>query len=120
MVEVEEAAKRIRAENEREAMILAERREKAAATGRRLARAMVEEHPEVTRVWGFGSVFESWRSYRMTSDIDLAVEDGDIIDLMRIVEHEEFPVDIVDLSACPAGMAEFIRLQGLVLAEATK
>ncbi len=52
----------------------------------------------------------------MTSDIDLAVEGGDVLALMSLVEDEEFAVDLVELTSCHGSMADFIRSQGVVLA----
>jgi hypothetical protein len=118
MVDPSDAARRMRAENAREAEILKSRRERAREIGKDLARKLSEGYPEIGRVWGFGSVFETWRDYRMGSDIDLAVESGDVLALMRVTEDAEFPVDVVDLSDCEPSFADFIRSQGTILAEA--
>lgn len=117
MIDLHEVAQRFRAENEREERILGERRSRAAALGKELALRLLACHPESRRVWGFGSVFETWRDFRKTSDLDLAVESGDVIGLLALVENEEIEVDIVDLSACPRPLAETIRTQGIILAE---
>ena len=118
MVDPVEVAGRFRAENEKERSVIAGRREGARKAGRELAEAIVAGHPEVMRVWGFGSTFESWRAFRMDSDIDLAVEAGNVLELSRLVEGLGFSVDLVDLSECPDTLAVFIRSQGVVLAEA--
>ena len=83
-----------------------------------LARVIILAHPESGRVWGFGSAFETWRNFRMTSDIDLVVDSGDVMAIMPLVEGRDFPVDVVDLSSCHRSLADFIRAQGVVLAEA--
>jgi hypothetical protein len=54
----------------------------------------------------------------MTSDIDLAVASGDVMAIMPLIEGRDFPVDVVDPSSCHRSMADFIRAQGVVLAEA--
>jgi predicted nucleotidyltransferase len=110
------AARRIMLQNDKEAKELELRRCRAQDLGRVLARTMLAAHPDAKRVWGFGSVFETWRNFRMTSDIDLAVEGGDIFALMTLVEDKDFSVDVVDLSSCQPAIAEFIRDQGIVLA----
>jgi hypothetical protein len=118
MVDPKIAAERLRRENGREAEALAARRLRAQQLGHHLAERLLAAYPMARKVWGFGSTFETWRSYRMKSDIDLAVEQGDILTLMRLVEGEEIEVDLVDLSSCHGSMAAFIRAQGIVLAEA--
>lgn len=117
MVDPKKAAQRIRAQNEKEKLELQLRRSRAQELGRELARDIILAHPEAGRVWGFGSVFETWRSFRLTSDLDLAVDSGDVLAIMSLVEGKDFPVDVVDLSSCHGSMADFIRAQGVVLAE---
>jgi predicted nucleotidyltransferase len=115
-----DVARRFRAENDRERDAIGRRRAQAQTIGRELADALVASHPDVKKVWGFGSTFETWRAFRMDSDIDLAVEAGNVLELSRLVEDCGFPVDLVDLGECPCNMAEFIRSQGVLLAEAGK
>jgi len=67
-------------------------------------------------VRGFGSTWELWRSYRKNSDIDLAIEGGDVLAAMALVEESPIPVDVLDLSSCPAAMAQFILDRGVILA----
>ena len=109
MVDPVLVARRLRLENEREVDTLKERRLEAQRLGRELAERIVSLHPEVRRVWGIGSTFEEWRSYRLTSDIDLAIESGDVLSIMPLVERETIEVDLVDLSSCDAAFANFIR-----------
>ena len=111
------AARRINRRNEEETRQLILLRSRAQELGRELAREIIGAHPEVGKVWGFGSTFETWRSFRTTSDVDLAVESGDVMALLSLVENKEFPVDLIDLSSCHASMADFIRAQGVILAE---
>jgi len=116
MVDPIRAARRIRLENDKETEALLLRRSRAQEVGRELAWNIVRAHPEVGKIWGFGSAFETWRNFRMTSDIDLAVESGDILALLSLVEDKEFQVDLLNLSSCQASMADFVRAQGVVLA----
>lgn len=116
LFDTEAAARRIRLENDKETQELILYRSRAQEAGRKLAQDIISAHPEVGKIWGFGSTFETWRSFRMTSDIDLAVESGDILTLLSLVENKGFPVDLVDLSSCDASMADFIRAQGIILA----
>ncbi|MGO8692872.1 MAG: nucleotidyltransferase family protein [Rectinemataceae bacterium] len=117
MIDTDAVVRRIKAENEREEAALLGRRAQAQDLGRVLAERILCEHPEARRVWGFGSTFEIWRNYRATSDIDLAIESGDVLEIMSLVEGGEYPVDLVQLEECPPSMADFIRAQGFVLAE---
>jgi predicted nucleotidyltransferase len=117
MVDPKIVADRYRRENARELEALDARRALAQELGRRLARRIIDAFPESRRVWGFGSTYQTWRKYRKTSDIDLAVEEGDAMELMRLVEDEEFAVDLLDLSSCQPSMANHVRDHGVVLAE---
>ena len=119
MVDPKLVAERYRSENAREQEILKARRENARELGTRLAKRILAAFPEARRIWGFGSTFETWRNYRQTSDIDLAVECGDPMEIFRLVEREEFKVDILDLSTCRPSMASYIREHGVVLLETT-
>ncbi len=49
---------------------------------------------------GFGSTWELWRGYRKSSDIDLAMDGGDLMAAMAIVEGSDIPVDVLELSSC--------------------
>ena len=46
--------------------------------------------------------------------IDLAIESGDVLSIMPLVEKAKMEVDLVDLSSCDAAFAGFIR--GFVVA----
>jgi len=118
MVTPRDAAKTIRAKNERERRALAKRKEEARAEGIRLARNILREYPEAIRVWGFGSTYEDWRRYRLDSDIDLAVERGCAYKLLKCVEGSAFKVDVVSFEEIPKSLATFIREHGILLAEA--
>jgi predicted nucleotidyltransferase len=116
VIDLERTARIIRLQNEEETRALELRRSRAQQLGRSLAQEINALHPGTGRIWGFGSVFETWRNYRMTSDIDLAVESGDTMELLPLVEGREFAVDVLDLSSCPSPLADFIREHGTLLA----
>lgn len=93
------------------------KREKAREEAKMLARRLLESDPTLKTVWGFGSVFEESRPFRPDSDIDLAIEGGDIFAAFRLVEGSEFKVDVVDITDCHDEFAERIRAQGVVLGQ---
>lgn len=70
----------------------------------------------VRRVIHFGSS-ASGRSFRLDSDIDLAISGGDILEAMKISESSGFHVDIIDIDAVPSPLKEAILQQGVVLYE---
>ncbi len=117
MVSAEDAIRNFKAQNKIESTILCTRRLAAQQEGRDLARKLMERYPQIGRVWGFGSTFETWRHYRHDSDIDIAVEHGDGMELLKAVELSTFKVDIVALPEVPVAMSTFIRTQGTLLGE---
>ncbi|GAB6091501.1 nucleotidyltransferase domain-containing protein [Spirochaeta dissipatitropha] len=117
MVDPSIAAKRILARNEQERISLARQRSEAQSEGRQLARNILEKYPEAMRVWGFGSTYEIWRNYHSSSDIDLAIEAGDLMTIYPMVECSRKKVDLVNLQDVPAAFAGFVRRNGTVLAE---
>lgn len=73
--------------------------------------------PEVTRIVGFGSTFETWRTYREDSDIDLGVQGGDVTALSRSMPEGEFEVSLVELDLQNAEFKEHVPTHGEVLYE---
>lgn len=71
---VQAAADRLRRIERRKRTELETRRDAARVWAREITPLLVAADPTVRRIIGFGSTFEVWRSYRMNSDIDLAVE----------------------------------------------
>lgn len=102
--------------NAREQTSLDARRVQAQEEGRRLAQRILAEIPGATTVRGFGSTWELWRSYRKNSDIDLAMDGGDMLAAMALVEKSPIPVDILELSSCSIAMKQFILERGVILA----
>lgn len=89
---------------------LSEARAEATRISRRLAKA----DPEVRKVILFGSVAAGTvRSERF--DIDLAVEGGDHLSLMRVAEESAFSVDLVDLDAVSERFRRMVEERGVTL-----
>lgn len=93
---------------------IAKRLEHARVEARRLAHALVNGDPGIRRVLLFGSV-ATGRVRNETFDIDLAVEGGDIVKQVLIVEDSEFAVDVVDLERVSKPFRELVEKRGEVL-----
>ena len=106
---------RTRRDNARETLARAARLDDARAEARRLAGELAALDG-VRRVIHFGSS-ASGRSFRLDSDIDIAISGGDLLEAMRIVESSRFRVDIIDIDAVPALLRAAILQQGVVLHE---
>ena len=116
MVDPKIVARRFKIWNDKERAELAKKRKQASEEGKRLARLILSQVPGTKVVRGFGSTWELWRDYRQDSDIDLAIEGGDILAALGITEQSSMVVEVLDLSACPPLMAELIRENGVILA----
>lgn len=106
---------RTRRDNARETLARAARLDDARTEARRLAGELAALDG-VRRVIHFGSS-ASGRSFRLDSDIDIAISGGDLLEAMRIVESSRFRVDIIDIDAVPAPLRAAILQQGVVLHE---
>lgn len=118
-----EIIKRIIARNADEKKALIERRSRLQETGVSMAETIISAFPEVERVWGFGSTYETWRNFRIDSDIDLAVEHGDLLKIYALVEREApegTKVDLLDMESADAFFVEMIKKNGTVLAVSDK
>ncbi|MDA8426809.1 MAG: nucleotidyltransferase domain-containing protein [Treponema sp.] len=109
-------AENARRENAREAEAAARRLEEARIEAARLA-AELAARGAARRVILFGSAARG-RGFRADSDIDLAIEGGDILAAMGIVESSAFHVDIVDLESANEGMRARVEAEGVTLYEA--
>ena len=106
---------RTKADNAREAVQIALRLDAARALARDLASSL-SGYPQVRRVFFFGSA-STGRDFRLDSDIDLAVEGGDILSHRALVEVAPIPVDVVDFLALPPLLREGIESEGELLYE---
>jgi hypothetical protein len=113
--DIEAAARRINEANRKEAEMTAARRIAAQEEARRIAAVLRAKGPNIRLIWGFGSVFEAYRPFRMDSDIDLAIEGGDILRLFSAAEDSTFKVDLIDISGCDDQFARGIRERGTLL-----
>jgi len=110
--DIDAAANRISDANRAENIRIERRRLEACSVSQTLAAAMRAADPAVRAVWGFGSTFEAGRPYRLDSDIDLAVEGGDLLSLLKIVESTAFSVDLVDVSNSDDEFGRIVRRFG--------
>ncbi len=120
---------RIVKENRAELEKIEKRKLAAQALGKTIAQALQAADPEIKAVWGFGSTYEAGRPYRLDSDIDLAIEGGDILMAWQLAdrlakvaggsgsaqpERPPFLVDVIALSEDP--FSRMVRERGLRLA----
>ena len=99
-------------EHERE---MADLRRKAGIEAERLVHLLKLEIPDIVKLWGFGSVFESHRPFTESSDIDLAFEGGSYFEAYKIVEKSSFRVDLIDITGKNDNFASLIRSRGKLL-----
>ncbi len=114
---VKAAAARIRKRTREKEEQAAARRTRALQFARDLAVRLGEADYRVERIIGFGSTFETWRNYRMDSDIDLAVIGGDWFTLTGAIPSSEFEVSIVELNLQNEEFREYVLEHGEVLYE---
>lgn len=114
---VREAAKRLKKRYAEVEKRSAERRVRAQEFARALAPGIAATAPDVVRIIGFGSTFETWRPYRMDSDIDLGITGGDWFEAMRAVPESEFDVSIVPLDLQNPEFHDHVIARGTVLYE---
>ena len=108
-------AERTRTRRARERISL--RLSEARAEAERIAHRLAEADPEVRRVILFGSVAAGTvRSERF--DIDLALEGGEYLSLMRVAEESPFSVDLVDLDTCSKRFRRIVESRGVILYDA--
>ncbi len=96
--ELRQYAKRLTTLNRAHDEAMKRRREEARNEAQRLAHLLYEALPGLKAVYGFGSVFEPRRPFTERSDIDLAIEGGELIDAVKICLKSTFPVDVIDIS----------------------
>jgi len=111
---LEEIAARWRRRNLHEKRQAEDRKQSARAEALRLARAFAEKAGGVRRVYLFGSCVGA-RRFGATSDIDLAIEGGDLLDCIRISYGSRFAVDVIDLADAGERMRARIRSEGELL-----
>jgi predicted nucleotidyltransferase len=80
----------------------------------RLARTFAEADRGLRRVYLFGSCLDT-RRFTPSSDIDLAIEGGDLVGCVRIALDSAFPVDVIDLADAREGVRARILAEGEML-----
>jgi predicted nucleotidyltransferase len=94
-----------------------ERRRRAAADARRIARFLSDQYG--ARVYGIGSLFEPERDFTWRSDIDLVVENLPDEQFFAICAEAQqltdFPLDIVPLEDAREHFREAVRTRGVGL-----
>jgi predicted nucleotidyltransferase len=113
--DIEAAVRRINEENRKEDERTAARRKAAQVEARRIATEFHAQDATIRSIWCFGSTFDMSRPYRMDSDIDIAVEGGDILKLVSITEASSFSVDLIDISGADDEFARLVRKYGALL-----
>ncbi|HIE11933.1 MAG TPA: DNA polymerase subunit beta [Desulfotomaculum sp.] len=95
-----------------------QRARRAREVAETVARMLVREYG-AEEVWLFGSLARRQESY-IHSDIDLAATGLPAREFFRILSRvnavSQFAIDLVDLEACPTGLATVIRREGRILA----
>ncbi len=92
------------------------RRQEGQREGQRIAVQAAEADLTVVRVWGFGSVFETNRPFRMDSDIDLAVEGGGTAG-WSVSQKSLWKVDWVELADQAQTFSRHVKEKGVLLYE---
>ncbi|HUW40739.1 MAG TPA: nucleotidyltransferase domain-containing protein [Rectinemataceae bacterium] len=108
-------AENARRGNAREAEAAARRLEEARSEAKRLATELAALSG-IKRVILFGSAARG-RGFRTDSDIDLAIDGGDVLEAMRVVESSAFHVDIVDLENANEAIRARVEAEGVTLYE---
>src|SRR6056297_1534011 len=109
---VKAAAARIRKRTAEKEERAATRRVRARQFARDLAVRLGEADHRVEKIIGFGSTYETWRNYRLDSDIDLAVIGGDWFALTEAIPSSEFEVSIVELNLQNEEFREYVLAHG--------
>ena len=114
---VAEAADRIRKRRNQRNAEREARRRAAQRWARDVAHRLAEADESVTKIIGFGSTFEEWRTFRTDSDIDLGIIGGDWFRLMREIPESEFEISLVELDEQPKPFFEHVMSNGVILYE---
>ena len=111
-ISISACANRLLKENEKYDKEMTRRRMEAKNEAVRIAALLRSQDPKITRIWGFGSVFENSRPFSANSDIDLAIEGGDYFKAFKIVERSSFKIDLIDITEKYDSFASHIRKHG--------
>jgi hypothetical protein len=112
---VTQAAERLHRKSETRDWIRAQRRKQAQMWAREVAQILGQSDASLQTVIGFGSTFETWRTFREDSDIDLGIIGGNWSFLMRSLPASEFDVSLVELELQNAEFRDYVLRHGEVL-----
>lgn len=102
-------AQRLDALNRKHDAAMQRRKEEAQQEAHRLAQQLYESLPGLKGVYGFGSLFVPGSTFTNHSDIDLAIDGGELIEAVRICHHSSFRVDVVDITDPDDPISQDIR-----------
>lgn len=113
--DIKKAAENINRKNREIKESETKRKHEAQKEGKIIAQKLKAAMPEIKGIWGFGSSFENNRLYNLESDIDLAIEGGDILKAYLIAEESEFKVDIIAITNDDTQFSKLIKENGIRL-----
>ncbi|TVQ41615.1 MAG: hypothetical protein EA384_00060 [Spirochaetaceae bacterium] len=114
---VEAAARRLAQKQHDRERRLGARRERARRLAAEIAAHLGSTDSSLERVIGFGSTFETWRSYHENSDIDLAIIGGNWSALWRELPPSEFQISLVELPLQNQEFIDHVQSVGVTLYE---
>lgn len=112
---IAEAAERLLHRERKIHSLREQRRVRAREWAFQVAAQLGKAETGLEKVIGFGSAFETWRTFREDSDIDLAVIGGDWFRLTRSLPPGEFEVSIVELELQNQEFITHVLTNGQVL-----
>ena len=119
--DVQKIASNLKLLNAAEDRKRSDRRARAQQAGQRAAQSIGAADPAILRVWGFGSTWETWRNYRMDSDIDLGLEGGDwshaVSSLWNRPSARQYEFSLVSLDEQPQTFSDLVKKNGVILYE---
>ena len=78
---------------------------------------MAQADHSLVKIIGFGSTFETWRNYRIDSDIDLAIVGGSLRLIEKILPECDFEFSIIKLKDQSLAFKHHVLENGIVLYE---
>jgi len=114
---IEAIARRINQNNIDANHKLRSMRADAVELGKSIAKYLGQNFPNVELIIGFGSVYESWRTFREDSDLDLGFIGGKSSELKRELPESFIEISLLDLNELDQKFREKILQSGIVLYE---
>ncbi|HBG35463.1 MAG TPA: hypothetical protein DDW88_00150 [Treponema sp.] len=114
--DINTAAETITTINKKNKKEAEKRRLDAQKEGMLVAKKLKATIPEIQAIWGFGSTFEKNKPYHLHSDIDLAIEGGDILQAILLAEKSHFKIDIIEITDTDDNFVRLLKQNGIRLA----